>query len=248
MAEDDPSQWSLLRQHLEASKIVKRLKAGSPHQTLSEAFLRNVLADQLGIKPKEVTLKQIAQAVGDLLRDDPSLGSIAVAAATETRMAASEDEEWERELRRINLELAAYDDVFRPPGVGARDSRPEAPEEIQQQIALLKAKRARLAEMRSEEQRQEGSLEEPKAFTATRSSTNASPVAMTPMEEKRSSRTAFVDPLLKAKGWSILDWANDAKVSHATAMDYLQGKTSPYRSTRLKLAKALGVSVERLPS
>ena len=61
------------------------------------------------------------------------------------------------------------------------------------------------------------------------------------------SRQAFVTPLLEAKGWSILDWATEAEVSHATAIDYLQGKRTPYRSTRLKLAKALNVSVDQLP-
>jgi hypothetical protein len=60
-------------------------------------------------------------------------------------------------------------------------------------------------------------------------------------------RKAFVDPLLENNGWSILDWANNAEVAHATAMDYLQGKTNPYRSTRKKLATALGISAERLP-
>jgi len=68
-----------------------------------------------------------------------------------------------------------------------------------------------------------------------------------PDTEKKASRKSFVTPLLKAKGWSILDWANKANVSHATAMDYLQDKTAPYRSTRLKLATALGIPVEELP-
>jgi lambda repressor-like predicted transcriptional regulator len=65
--------------------------------------------------------------------------------------------------------------------------------------------------------------------------------------EEKPSRRAFVMPLLEAKGWSILDWANEAGVSHATAMDYLQDRTKPYRSSRLKLAKVLGVPVEQLP-
>ena len=56
---------------------------------------------------------------------------------------------------------------------------------------------------------------------------------------KPLSRREFVIPLLEAKGWSILDWANEANVSHATALDYLASKTKAYRSTRVKLAKAL---------
>jgi len=65
--------------------------------------------------------------------------------------------------------------------------------------------------------------------------------------EKSPIRKAVVEPILEEKGWSILDWANEANVAHATTMDYLQGKTKPYRSTRLKLAKALGVPIEKLP-
>jgi ribosome-binding protein aMBF1 (putative translation factor) len=61
------------------------------------------------------------------------------------------------------------------------------------------------------------------------------------------TRREFVQKILEEKGWSILDWANEAEVSHATAMDYIQEKTRPYRSTRLKLAKALGVPVDQLP-
>ena len=61
------------------------------------------------------------------------------------------------------------------------------------------------------------------------------------------TRSEFVHKILEQKGWSILDWANEAGVSHATAIDYLQGKTKPYRSTRLKLAKALALPVGQLP-
>jgi hypothetical protein len=66
-------------------------------------------------------------------------------------------------------------------------------------------------------------------------------------EVKLPSRREFVESILEQKGWSILDWANEAEVAHATAMDYLDEKTRPYRSTRLKLAKGLGISVDRLP-
>jgi lambda repressor-like predicted transcriptional regulator len=60
-------------------------------------------------------------------------------------------------------------------------------------------------------------------------------------------RQAFVFPLLAKEGWSILDWANAARVSSATAHDFLRNRTNPYRSTRLKLAKSLGVSIQQLP-
>jgi lambda repressor-like predicted transcriptional regulator len=61
------------------------------------------------------------------------------------------------------------------------------------------------------------------------------------------TRNEFVQRILDEKGWSILDWANEAGVSHVTAGAYLRGKTKTYRSTRVKLAKALGVLVAELP-
>jgi hypothetical protein len=60
-------------------------------------------------------------------------------------------------------------------------------------------------------------------------------------------RQAFVFPLLAKEGWSILDWANAARVSSATAHDYLKNRTNPYRSTRKKLADSLGVSIQQFP-
>jgi len=62
-----------------------------------------------------------------------------------------------------------------------------------------------------------------------------------------SPRRKLIEPILAHKGWSVLDWANEAAVSHATAMDYLDGKTTPYADTRRKLAEALGLAVEQLP-
>ena len=60
-------------------------------------------------------------------------------------------------------------------------------------------------------------------------------------------REAFILPLLDNKGWSILDWANEANVSYHTAADYLSGTKNPYRSSRSKLAKALGLTANQLP-
>jgi lambda repressor-like predicted transcriptional regulator len=60
-------------------------------------------------------------------------------------------------------------------------------------------------------------------------------------------RRTFVEAILLEKGWSILDWANEATVAYHTAADYLLGKRTPYRSTLLKLAKALGVPPNQLP-
>jgi hypothetical protein len=75
----------------------------------------------------------------------------------------------------------------------------------------------------------------------------ANPEPSQTQPKKALSRREFVTPILDAKGWSIFDWANEANVSHATALDYLANKTKAYRSTRLKLAKALGISIEQLP-
>ena len=61
------------------------------------------------------------------------------------------------------------------------------------------------------------------------------------------TREEFVQRILEEKGWSILDWANEAGVSHVTAAAYLHGTTKTYRSTRMKLAKALGIPVTELP-
>jgi hypothetical protein len=62
-----------------------------------------------------------------------------------------------------------------------------------------------------------------------------------------NERRKVVEPLLDAKGWSVFEWANEAKVAHATAIDYLDLKTNPYPSTRLKLANALGIPQDQLP-
>ena len=61
-------------------------------------------------------------------------------------------------------------------------------------------------------------------------------------------REAFILPLLENKGWSVLDWANEANVAYHTAADYLSGTTKPYRSSRAKLAKALGLTANQLPT
>ncbi len=60
-------------------------------------------------------------------------------------------------------------------------------------------------------------------------------------------RRAFVEPKLNAKGWSILEWANNSDVDYHTADSYLKGITKSYRSTRKKLADSLGVTVDELP-
>ena len=53
--------------------------------------------------------------------------------------------------------------------------------------------------------------------------------------------------MLDDRGFSIHDWAKRAGVDFHTADNFLKGKTKPYKSTRKKLADALGVKVEDLP-
>jgi lambda repressor-like predicted transcriptional regulator len=57
----------------------------------------------------------------------------------------------------------------------------------------------------------------------------------------------FILKMLDEKGWSIGDWASKANVAYHIAADYLEGKKNPYKSTRAKLANALGIPVNSLP-
>jgi hypothetical protein len=63
-----------------------------------------------------------------------------------------------------------------------------------------------------------------------------------------NKREAFLRRLLNGKGFSVHDWANEARVDFHTANNYLKGKTNPFQSTRKKLADALGIRVEKLPT
>jgi len=67
------------------------------------------------------------------------------------------------------------------------------------------------------------------------------------VQSETNPRRAFILPLLEKRGWSILDWANEAQVAHTTAQDYLENRRNPYPSTRLKLAKVLGVPIQSFP-
>jgi hypothetical protein len=88
---------------------------------------------------------------------------------------------------------------------------------------------------------------EAKAHQTPAAASETPTVASVEPEAATNERRKFVESLLDAKGWSVLDWANAAHVAHATAMDYLDLKTNPYSSTRLKLAKALGIPLDQLP-
>jgi hypothetical protein len=72
-----------------------------------------------------------------------------------------------------------------------------------------------------------------------------------PVEGKKprlsSQRESFIHPLLKEKGWSVLEWATNSKVDPHTAANYLKGTRNPYPSTIKKLADSLGIGIHQLP-
>jgi hypothetical protein len=70
--ENNPKNWSPLRRHWEALKEMKHLRSG-PHEEMPETVVRGVLAEQYGIKPEEVTWKQIQFEVAGLLRRYPTI-------------------------------------------------------------------------------------------------------------------------------------------------------------------------------
>ena len=63
----------------------------------------------------------------------------------------------------------------------------------------------------------------------------------------REQREAFFRPLLENLGWSIHDWAKNSNVDFHTANDYIKGNTSPYPSTRKKLADSLRINAKEMP-
>jgi lambda repressor-like predicted transcriptional regulator len=71
--------------------------------------------------------------------------------------------------------------------------------------------------------------------------------AIQPSQNTEEKRRAFVEPLLREKGWSAFQWSLEAEVAPHTVVDYLAGITKPYRKSRVKLANALGIPVNQLP-
>jgi hypothetical protein len=69
---NDPRNWSPLRQDYEAFKSIKKLITGA-HEEIPEDFVRESLARHHGIKPEEVTPKQINFEVAGLLREYPDI-------------------------------------------------------------------------------------------------------------------------------------------------------------------------------
>ena len=69
---NDPRNWSPLRANFETFRAIKELHARPPER-IPESLVRRTIADQLGIKPEEVTPKQINFAISGLF---PAYGSV----------------------------------------------------------------------------------------------------------------------------------------------------------------------------
>jgi hypothetical protein len=68
----DPRNWSPLRQYYESFKVTKELLAQTQEE-IPESLVRDVLAQQYGVGPEEVTERQIIFEVSGLLREYPSI-------------------------------------------------------------------------------------------------------------------------------------------------------------------------------
>jgi hypothetical protein len=112
---NDSKNWSALRQRFEAFKAIKELQTG-PHEPIPEALVRDAIADQFGIKPEEVTWKQIQFEVAGLLRDYPAITLIPSSRNVEAEIAPELEENpiaespanREKEIERRQKLLADY--------------------------------------------------------------------------------------------------------------------------------------------
>jgi len=66
-------------------------------------------------------------------------------------------------------------------------------------------------------------------------------------KQRAAERKAFLTKRLKIKGYSLRAWADQAGVAVYTVRCYWNGKTNPHPSTLWKLARALGISIEKMP-
>jgi lambda repressor-like predicted transcriptional regulator len=95
----------------------------------------------------------------------------------------------------------------------------------------------------------EGFLGQPEPGTDKRPATAAPSPPEDPealRQRLAKARKAFVEPILRQKGWSLLDFSGKAIVDYKTITHFLEGGKS-YNDTRLKIANALGISVDQLP-
>jgi hypothetical protein len=66
-------------------------------------------------------------------------------------------------------------------------------------------------------------------------------------DARASRRRAVVEPILKARGLTRSGLATEAGVDPSVVYDYLKGRGSLYPSSRIALAKALGITESDLP-
>jgi len=79
---NDPQNWPPLLQEYRAFKEIKKLMIG-PHEQIPESLVRDSIARQLGIKPEDVTPKQINFELAGLLRYYPAITLIPSSEALE---------------------------------------------------------------------------------------------------------------------------------------------------------------------
>jgi hypothetical protein len=65
---------------------------------------------------------------------------------------------------------------------------------------------------------------------------------------KHDRRRAVVDPILKAKEWTVNKWGTQAGVGKNCAYEYLTGRRNLSNANRLALAQVLGLKAEDLPN
>jgi hypothetical protein len=106
--ENKSAEWSPLRRDFEAFKAMKKLMSG-PRERIPEAFVRDSIARQYGIKPEEVTPLQINFEVAGMLRDYPAIELIPSEPASQTEDVApiANESERQRMSATINCPNAA---------------------------------------------------------------------------------------------------------------------------------------------
>jgi hypothetical protein len=65
---------------------------------------------------------------------------------------------------------------------------------------------------------------------------------------KHEMRRAVVDPILKAKQWTVNKWGTQAGVGKNCAYEYLDGRRNLSTANRVALAQVLGLTAEDLPN
>jgi hypothetical protein len=70
--QEDPRNWSVLHRQVATHMKLKQIR-GAPAEEIPEEFVRAGIAEQYGVKPEEVTAKQMRNEVAGLLRRYPGI-------------------------------------------------------------------------------------------------------------------------------------------------------------------------------